>query len=342
MSGICLPIDAGGPFPAAQHRVAQSPLFTGGIGRPLGARSGVRAFAEPVVTIASTTTFTVSPFSAIVDPGTALSVGAYLVAFLATETVTYGVADGSATRVDDVSVVVPDDPAGAFGNVAKIVVTPGIAGGAAGVTPARAMQLGQLTVPKAGTGSAVFAPSRIVTVANGGILPTYASWQRPNPDAGRYVDDVTAGKLLRGNGTGFDTVADKTAYQPWVAYAPIFGGNDGSVATGATVTGSYRRTGSICDVKGQIVTGATGLPTGAYRVSLPVPAANTSGYSPVGTVLFVGGAFVTGICFLDSSSGGTYFLMAFNGGAGPAGVGNPASWASRTVTFRCSYEVAPL
>lgn len=342
MSGICLPIDAGGPFPAAQHRVAQSPLFTGGNGRPLGARSGVRAFAEPVVTIASTTTFTVSPFSAIVDPGTALSVGAYLVAFLATETVTYTVADGSATRVDDVSVVVPDDPAGAFGNVAKIVVTPGIAGGAAGVTPARAMQLGQLTVPKAGTGSAVFAPSRSVTVANGGILPTYASWQRPNPDAGRYIDDVTAGKLLRGNGTGFDTVADKTAYQPWTSFAPTWTGSDGSVSSGATFVGKYRRSGSKVDFWATLSTAATGIPTGTYEFALPVQAVMTNPYAPIGMALFVGGNNIVGACYLDPAKSGNSFIVGFHGSAGNASGTNPASWANRTVTFSGSYEVAPL
>ena len=88
MTAICLPIDAqnGAPaFPAAQHRVALGAIMAGRTDRPLGAVSGVRPGSDPTIT-ATSATWTVTPFDAIIDPDTALTVGAYLVAFTADTT----------------------------------------------------------------------------------------------------------------------------------------------------------------------------------------------------------------------------------------------------------------
>ena len=193
MSGICLPIDADSTsllpkFPAAQNRVADSLMLSALPGRPLGGRSGVRLGAEPTVSTTATT-WTVTPFSCAVDPGAALTIGPYRVAFLANESGTITAADASNQRVDILYVQVPDDPApsGAANRVATLGYTagiPGVAGGAIGAaggrpaTPARSMLLGTITVPKAGGGSPAFAAAFPYLSAPGGEVPVRSAAER--------------------------------------------------------------------------------------------------------------------------------------------------------------------
>lgn len=207
MSGICLPIDAsaGTPsFPAAQHRAAQSVLMSPTSGRPLGARSGIRPGATPNVSLAGSV-WTLTPFSAVADPGTGLAVGPYLVAFLANETGTLNVADGTNPRIDRLDVQVPDDPPGASPRSAVIVYTAGVAAASpsAPAAPARSFPLGTFTVPKSGAGSPSWSPAFRLTVSAGGIIPAGSSADYPSaPYVGQYVDDATLG-LLRWNGSAW-------------------------------------------------------------------------------------------------------------------------------------------
>lgn len=210
MAGICLPIDAvaGSPqFPAAQHRVAQAALMAASSGRPLGARSGVRPGAEPVATLPTSTTYAVSPFTAIVDPLTSLAVGPYLVAFLASQTGSVAAADQTLTRIDDLSVQVPDDPTAGTRD-AVLVYTAGTPGGTR-PSPAggRFLSIASITVPKVGAGSPTVTHDKLYTVASGGVRPVASGVRPSTPYVGQYLDDAALG-LIRWNGSA------------WIRYAP--------------------------------------------------------------------------------------------------------------------------
>lgn len=214
MSGICLPIDAdsttGLPqFPAAQHRAALGALMAGRTDRPLGALSGVTG-ADPTFTV-GTTDVTFGPFRFIVDPETALTVGAYLGAFLDNETVGFNAADQSFARIDRYDVQVPDDPAGASPLDAEIVYTAGTPSSSpvTPAAPARSFPLGRLDVPAAGTGSPSFGTATMArTCAAGGILQVIAGARPSAPYVGQVVYDSTADALFRWNGTAWKEGAE--------------------------------------------------------------------------------------------------------------------------------------
>lgn len=217
MSGICLPIDAvsGSPvFPAAQNRVAFGALMTGRADRPLGAVSGVRPGSDPGVTVTATDA-TVTPFTAILDPETALTVGAYLVAFEADEVVTINAADATHSRVDRLDVQCPDDPAGASPLSAQIVYTAGVADGSDTVpaAPVRSFPLGTISVPAAGGGSPSFTSTLVYSVASGGVLPCVNSTRYPaNPFVGQLIYDLSTDEVKRWTGTDW-RLPKGTAYR---------------------------------------------------------------------------------------------------------------------------------
>lgn len=205
MTAICLPIDAvaGSPaFPAAEHRVAMSALMAGRTDRPLGAVSGVRPGSEPTVT-ATSSQATVTPFVAIVDPGTALTVGPYLVAFTDNTVVDIDPADSVNPRVDRLDVQVPDDPAGASPLAPVIVYTAGVPGSlVAPAAPARSMPLATIGVPKSGGGAPVVVTAYPHAAAAGGVLPVSDETVYPaNPYVGQVVYNIATGEIRRWTGT---------------------------------------------------------------------------------------------------------------------------------------------
>lgn len=209
MSGYCLPIDASGgvpAFPAQQNRVAFAATLVGRTDRPLGAVSGVRPGSEPTVT-ATSTTWTVTPFVAAVDPGTALNVGPFLVAFDTNQTGAINAADANNTRIDRLDVQVPDDPAGAYGTSPKIVYTAGVASPTPAVpaAPVRSFPLAQITVPKSSAGNpSVSVASMTRSVASGGVLPCASTATYPaHPYKGQLIYDQALDAVKRWNGTAW-------------------------------------------------------------------------------------------------------------------------------------------
>lgn len=206
MTAICLPIDASGgspSFPAAQHRVAMAALMQGRTDRPLGAQSGVRPGSDPVITLPTTTSWQVTPFAATADPGTALTVGPYLVAFTASVTGAVNAASASNPRIDRLDVQVPDDPSGGT-TAPTIVYTAGVAAASPSVpaAPARSFPLATISVPKAGTGSPSVTSKFPRAAAAGGVTPCADSTMYPAaPFIGQRVDDLTLGISLRWNGS---------------------------------------------------------------------------------------------------------------------------------------------
>ena len=208
MAGICLPIDAvaGAPaFPAAQNRVADAALMQGRKDRSLGAVSGFRPGADPVITVTSARVWTATPSNGVVDPVTGPAVGPYRFAFLANESGTLDAADPNFTRFDRLDIQVPDDPAGGAPLSAIYVVTKGVAQSSPQVplAPARSFPVGVFTVPNIGNPS--FAATYPYCAASGGIIPTRTGYRPANPYVGQYVDDATTG-LMRWDGLGWRQV----------------------------------------------------------------------------------------------------------------------------------------
>lgn len=277
MTDICLPIDASGgapSFPAAQHRVALAALMQGRTDRPLGARSGVRPGSDPTIS-ATSTTWTVTPFAAIVDPLTALTVGPYLVAFTANKTGAINAANASNPRIDRLDLQVPDDPSGGT-TVPVIVYTAGVAASSpvAPAAPARSTPLATILVPKVGGGSPAVTNTFLHAPAAGGIIPTRSSSEYPpNPFVGEYVDDASLGITFRWNGTAWVPLTRPLA-------KVVYDAGTLSPATGTTLMASWATTG-LAIAKG-LTTSAAGITGPAYpcvaRVSANARfAANSSG-----------------------------------------------------------------
>lgn len=198
MADIALPIDAVGgvpQFPAKQERVADASLMQGRSDRALGAVSGIRPGADPVVTITSGRAWTVTPTNGVIDPGTASDVGPYLFAFTANKTGVLDAADANFTRYDRIDIQVPDDPAGASPLAPVYVITKGAAQANPQVPaqPDRTLQVGYFTVPNSGNPS--FTPTYPYCASSGGIIPTRAGYRPPHPYKGQYIDDAAIGLL---------------------------------------------------------------------------------------------------------------------------------------------------
>lgn len=269
MTGICLPIDAssGSPsFPAAQNRVAFGALMSPNSARPLGARSGCRLAASPAVSIAGTT-WTVTPFTAVVDPGTALTVGAYLVAFEANETGVINAADSTHARLDRLDLQVPDDPPGASPRSAAIVYTAGVASSSPALpaAPARSMPIATITVPASGTAASI-AATFPYSPAAGAPIPVRSKAERDalTQYAGMAVLRLDTGTIEVSNGTSF---AGGAFTPTWTA------ANSAPTIGNGTLTGTEQVTGRKCDFTINLVLGSTtGGGTGGWAFSLPIAA----------------------------------------------------------------------
>jgi hypothetical protein len=204
-----LPINASGGSPAysaRQTRQAFSALMMAGVG-PLRTRSGMRPGGAPTVTVSSST-WTVGPFSAVIDAGVSTIQAPYLVASDANATGSVTAADASNPRKDILYVQVSDTDEDASGSRAAAVAY--LAGTAAAIpaqpaTPARSLLIGVIDVPKVGAGSPAFTASGLWTVAAGGILPVPSQAERDalTAYAGMTVWRLDTGLVEMWNGTAW-------------------------------------------------------------------------------------------------------------------------------------------
>lgn len=158
-----LPLDAtaGAPaFTAQQTRQALSALFgVAPTGRPLGATSGVRP-GTPSSTVflsgAGSTTWNVAAHSGVLDTQTSALAGPYSYSTDGSDTGAITAADATNPRVDIVYVKVNDnvqDGSGLTSGVVGYLAGSPAASPSAPATPARAMVLATIAVPKVGAGA---------------------------------------------------------------------------------------------------------------------------------------------------------------------------------------------
>lgn len=167
---------------AQQMRQANSVLFGNGAGRVLGGRSGFRADTASTIFTATSTTWTLNPCSAMIDPAASTYQGMYAWATDAAVTGAVTAANATNPRKDIVYIQINDSSAGdgsgaLTANVLYLAGTPAPSP-VAPALPARSFLVGTITVPQSGGGSptVVMNPARFV--AAGGILPVFSQAER--------------------------------------------------------------------------------------------------------------------------------------------------------------------
>jgi hypothetical protein len=177
---------------AQQERQAKAALYVGGYGRPLGGRSGFRADVSSAVLVATTTTWTLKPCAAMIDPGATTHQGMYGWSTDADVTGPITASDVTYDRKDIVYVQINDSSAGdgsgaLTANVLYLAGTPNATPSAPSL-PARSFLLGTINVPKTGGGSPTVTLNPARFVAAGGLLPVASAAERPSsPYVGQQV-----------------------------------------------------------------------------------------------------------------------------------------------------------
>jgi len=164
---------------AQRWRQGHAAQYGGGANRPLGGRSGFRVDTAPDVFTATSTTWTLKPCSAMIDPGAATHQGMYGWATDANVTGSMTPADSAIQRQDRVWILVNDSTSGdGSGAVsAEVVYQAGTPGSGAPDLPARAFLVADITVPPAGGGSPTVLVNPARFAAAGAPLPVYSQYE---------------------------------------------------------------------------------------------------------------------------------------------------------------------
>lgn len=167
---------------AQQERQASAPLYGNGTLRTLGGRSGFRIGSDITTLIATTTQWTLKPFSAQIDAAAAFHQGMYGVASDADITGPLTAADATYDRKDIVYIQINDSSAGDGSGATNATVTyvagTPAASPVAPTLPARSFLVGTITVPKVGGGSPTVALNTARFAAAGADLPVYSAAER--------------------------------------------------------------------------------------------------------------------------------------------------------------------
>jgi len=166
-------------YTAQQFRQAQAATHGGGSGRQLGVRSGFRVGTPSNVLTATSTTWTLGPCAAEIDPGASTHQGGYGWSTDSNVTGSVTAADATNPRKDIVYIQVNDSSAGDGSGALSAPVlylagTPGVSPSAPDL-PARSFLVGTITVPQTGGGSPTVVRNPAVFVAAGGIQPVFST-----------------------------------------------------------------------------------------------------------------------------------------------------------------------
>lgn len=194
-------------YTAQQFRQGQAAQYGGGSGRQLGVRSGFRVGTPSTVLTATSTTWTLGPCAAEIDPGASTHQGGYGWASDANETGTVTAADATNPRKDIVYIQI-NDPSAGDGSASRsapvlyLAGTPAVTP-AAPALPVRSFLVGTITVPAAGGGSPTVVLNPARHVAAGGILPVADDTERLalTTYEGLRVDQLDIDRTYRHNGT---------------------------------------------------------------------------------------------------------------------------------------------
>jgi hypothetical protein len=117
---------------------------------------------------------------------------------------------------------------------------------------------------------------------------------------------------------------------PWQSYTPVWTANSGTTAVGAggSITGSYKRIGSIACLRLRLVIGGTGvsLGTGAWSLTLPPDLPPSGTRTITGWVSTQAGSIRHPISAFLTAAGGITRMGSNNNLVGPT---VPFSWADQ-------------
>lgn len=261
---------------AQQERQARAAGHGGGGGRRLGGRSGFRVDTPSNVLTASSTTWTLGPCAAMIDPAATVHQGVYGWSSDTNVSGAVTAADATYPRKDIVYVQVNDSSAG-DGSGALSAPVMYLAGTPSATPippnlPARSFLVGTITVPQVGGGSPTVQLNPARYAAAGAPLPVYSQGER-DQIADKFDGLVVQRRDLPGrplesfDGSGWSG-------QVWTSYTPSFAGwaNKGS---GAIETGSYMMIApNLCHARQKLRAGAgASLGLGNLAVTLPFPSA---------------------------------------------------------------------
>jgi len=254
---------------AQQERQSRAAGHGGGSGRQLGARSGFRVGTPSGVLTATSTTWTLGPCAAVIDPGASLHQGGYGWSSDANVTGTVTAADATYSRKDIVYIQVNDSSAGVGSGAtsAPVLYLAGTASAspAAPTLPARSFLVGTITVPQAGGGSPTVQRNPAVYVAAGAPLPVWSTAER---DALTAYDGLTVRRMdIPGRptqtytGAVWDALVGARQYAELVSTAPfdLFGANQLWDAGPLGVDSSSSVNASFVNT--------TGAPSGGFNIT---------------------------------------------------------------------------
>lgn len=227
-TGTVWGMDASSGAPSYTGRMARdtaSTLITMGAStRPLGGLSGVRPGTPSNIVTTTSTTYTVTPFSGVIDGESAAIAGPYQFAFPANVTGAVTAANATNPRVDIVFVKINDGAEGDGTVGAGSIVVDYLAGTAAPspvapAAPARSFVLANINVPVSGGGSPTVSWVAPYTAAAGGYaqfntLVGLQAWTTAGPNQhATVINDATT--LNNGDYTWNGTiwVPSRGAYQ---------------------------------------------------------------------------------------------------------------------------------
>jgi len=258
---------------AQQERQARAAVHGGGSGRQLGARSGFRVGTPSNVLTATSTTWTLGPCAAVIDPGASLHQGGYGWSSDANVTGTVTAADATYARKDIVYIQVNDssagDGSGAISAPVQYLAGTASASPVAPSLPARSFLVGTITVPAAGGGSPTVVRNPAEYVAAGAPQPVYSLAER---DALTVYDGLTVRRMdLTGDPLQWWSVtANKwLSGNVGIPYVPIWTGIT-DFGTGGSLTGTYWVEGDRIRVRSKAMFGA-GAVLGNSVVKCPLP-----------------------------------------------------------------------
>jgi hypothetical protein len=199
MTITCQPMDAtsGAPAYSAQNeRQNMASLYGGGSGVVLGARSGWRVGTPSNILTATSTTWTLVPCAAVINPGAATAQGSYRWSADANVTGTVRAANATYARKDIVYIQVNDsssgDGSGALTAPPTYAYGPEDGTNVPPTLPARSFLVGTISVPVLGGGSPTVIVNPAVFVAAGAIQPVYTQAER---DALTKYDGLTVRRM---------------------------------------------------------------------------------------------------------------------------------------------------
>jgi hypothetical protein len=329
---------------AQQERQARAAGHGGGSGRQLGGRSGFRVGTPSNVLTATSTTWTLGPCAAMIDPGASTHQGMYGWSSDANVTGSVTAADATYARKDIVYIQVNDSSAGdgSGATSAPVLYLAGTASASpvAPTLPARSFLVGTITVPQAGGGSPTVVLNTARYAAAGAPLPVFSQAER---DALSLYDGLIVQRRdLPGRPT---ETYDGTSWngQSWTSYTPVWGGwiNLGS---GSVSTGSYMMIGpNLCTVRMKLVAGSgANLGSGPLAVVLPFTSAADQATLGQGEWLGSGpGSGIQNIILSNPPSNNQAAVLSPGSGAGiavtpgSAGYGyGPTTEVHCTITYR--------